>query len=215
MVFGIETDSPMWPSLNCLFPAWHRARVRVYLLCAICFGYLLVLWFDLLESARQRRLLYLYLGVSAYSSGRDYLIYGRGGREIYLIFVCCLYFFCYNNYLPSAANKELRSSHDEVCWRFTMIIWAQFTHLMIFNFYFGIWDFLSTVSQFFVRFWFLNFCLRPICQRRPAGHARYFLLERLAMHTIGDRLYDKSTASTHGGDRIYLASKVFILPYLE
>ena len=36
----------------------------------------------------------------------------------------------FNNYLPSAANKELRSSRSFAT--ISMKIWAQFTHLMIF-----------------------------------------------------------------------------------
>ena len=52
----------------------------MYLFCAIRFGYLLVLWFDLLECQAKAALVFVSrlttnLGVSAYSSGRDYLIY--------------------------------------------------------------------------------------------------------------------------------------------
>ena len=90
----------------------------VYALC-YCFGYLLVLWSDPPER-QAKRLLYLYLGVLAYGSGLDYYFHGRDGREIDLfdprLLLVCLRF---NIYLPSAANKELRSSHDEVLRRFT------------------------------------------------------------------------------------------------
>ena len=73
---------------------------------------------------------------------------------------------------------------------------------------------MSTVSQVFVRFWFLAFW-RPLYSGHPAGHVRYFCSRDSPCTSSAIAYILKSMTMTHGGDLILFGHRLPMLPYLE